>query len=257
MNTGLDAAERIAAGLEQAWRTGIACEVPPLEGLAMEASMAYAVHQKLGPQLGWWAQGVPRYWKTGAASIHALQTSAPLPDAGIWASPANAAQWPMRQRGVEAEVAFRLGQAVTAAQAQSLQPEQVHALLDAMAVSIELVDFRWQPGNAAPALLKLADLQSHSALVLGDWQPYQRRDWRAQRCVAQWGQQAFDVTGTHPLQDPTALLAPWLRHATQHFGTVPAGAVVTTGSWIGLPFAAAGDAVQVAFDGLGSAQVQL
>ena len=67
--------------------------------------------------------------------------------------------------------------------------------------------------------------------------------------------QAF--TGTHSLQDPTWLLAGWLQHVTQHYGTVPAGTVVTTGTWTGIPWAAPGDLVQVVFDGIGQASVQL
>ena len=52
-----------------------------------------------------------------------------------------------------------------------------------MAVSIELVDSRWQQGVQAPALLKLADLSSHGALVLGEWIPFAARDWAAQRAT--------------------------------------------------------------------------
>ncbi|MDE1557071.1 MULTISPECIES: fumarylacetoacetate hydrolase family protein [Comamonas] len=62
--------------------------------------------------------------------------------------------------------------------------------------------------------------------------------------------QAF--TGTHSLQDPTWLLAGWLQHVTQHYGTVPAGTVVTTGTWTGCPAVQAGDRVQLQFDGLGA-----
>ena len=49
----------------------------------------------------------------------------------------------------------------------------------------------------------------------------------------------------------------WLRHVTQAYGTVPAGTVVTTGSWVGLLKAAARDLVEVEFDGVGRVSVQL
>ncbi len=62
-----------------------------------------------------------------------------------------------------------------------------------MAVSIEVVDSRWRQYTDAPALLKLADLQAHGALVLGEWIPYQARDWASQRCHVRIGAQDFDA----------------------------------------------------------------
>jgi 2-keto-4-pentenoate hydratase len=53
------------------------------------------------------------------------------------------------------------------------------------------------------------------------------------------------------------VLAAWLRHLTRDGATVPAGTVVTTGTWCGMLPAAAGDRVDVRFDGIGSAQLQL
>jgi hypothetical protein len=46
---------------------------------------------------------------------------------------------------------------------------------------------RWQQGVEAPGQLKLADLQSHGALVLGDWVPFAPRDWMAQSCSVRIG----------------------------------------------------------------------
>ena len=51
--------------------------------------------------------------------------------------------------------------------------------------------------------------------------------------------------------------AGWLRHATRDGRVLGAGTVVTTGTWVGVLDAAAGDLVQVEFDGIGSAEVQL
>jgi 2-keto-4-pentenoate hydratase len=57
--------------------------------------------------------------------------------------------------------------------------------------------------------------------------------------------------------DPTCVLDAWLRHATADGATLRAGTVVTTGSWCGMLEAAAGDAVEVAFDGIGVARLVL
>ena len=126
-----------------------------------------------------------------------------------------------------------------------------------MCVSIEIVDSRWAEGLDAPALAKLADLQSHGALVLSDWLPFEARDWAAQRCRVSIGTQpAVERRGTHALADPLFVLPAWLRHATRNGRTVPAGTVVTTGTWCGL-HAAAGDRVLAEFPGIGVAAVQL
>ncbi|HMA08574.1 MAG TPA: fumarylacetoacetate hydrolase family protein, partial [Ramlibacter sp.] len=109
-----------------------------------------------------------------------------------------------------------------------------------------------------PPLLKLADLQAHGALVLGEWVPFAARDWAAQVCTVQiGGKPLVERRGTHPLGDPAAPLAGWLRHVTRNGATVPAGTVVTTGSWCGMLPTTPGDRVRVRFDGIGEASVQL
>jgi 2-keto-4-pentenoate hydratase len=65
------------------------------------------------------------------------------------------------------------------------------------------------------------------------------------------------VRGTHSLGDPAFVLPAWLRHATRDGSVLKAGTVVTTGTWCGLPLAAAGDRVVAEFSGIGLATVQL
>ena len=227
-----------------------------------DPAQAYAVQDAVAAELAWFLLAPPSHWKSGGASRDTVLSHAPLPPAGVRASPAQFAQWPMHGRAIEAEIALRLGRAVSPAQAAALQadpqPAAIDALIDALAVSIEICDSRWHEGAQAPALLRLADLQSHAGLALGDWQPYQRRDWTTQRCEVQIGVQPPVVRrGTHSLADPAWLLPQWLCHATRDGHSVAAGTVVTTGSWIGMLPAQEGDAVQVAFDGIGAASLQL
>ena len=94
--------------------------------------------------------------------------------------------------------------------------------------------------------------------MLGAFVPWAPRDWAAQVCRVRIGGadwQAF--TGTHTLGDPAWLLPQWLRHATRNGRAVPAGAVVTTGTWCGLLEAHPGERVEVEFPGIGRAAVQL
>ena len=187
-----------------------------------------------------------------------MLTHAPLPPAGVRASPATFDDWPMHGRGIEAEIALRLGVDVSPAQAAALQAQDVDGLIEAMAVSIEVCDSRWREGAQAPALLRLADLQSHAALALGDWVAYARRDWLMQRCEVRIGTQPLVVRhGSHALGDPAWLLPQWLQHATRTGATVAAGTVVTTGTWVGMLPAQPGDEVSVEFDGIGGAALQL
>ncbi len=224
------------------------------------ADDAYRVQAAMANELGWFGDGAARHWKSGGASRSAVMTHAPLPPAGVWASPAEARAWPFRLRYIEAEIALRLGSEVDADLAATLDMGSAAALVDAMTVSIEIVDSRWQQAFTAPALLRLADLQSHGALVLGEWVPYaahRARDWGAQPGRVQIGERVSEHHGTHSCGDPAWVLPDWLRHATREGEVLAAGTVVSTGTWCGALEAHAGDHVSVVFDGVGRAEVQL
>lgn len=244
--------ETAVSRLLQARREGRPVPAPALA----DSEEAYAVQAAMARELDWFGGAEPRYWKSGGPSRAAVLTHAPLPTAGVWQSPAAAGAWPFRLRGIEAEIALRLREPVDARRAGSLDQAAVKRLLDGMCVSIEVVDSRWIEANMAPPLAKLADQQSHGALVLGDWVPFLEKDWRSQVCRVRVGLRPEEVfSGTHSMADPAFLLLPWLRHATRSGATVPAGTVVTTGTWCGLLDARPGDLVRVLFDGIGEASV--
>ncbi|MES2183601.1 MAG: fumarylacetoacetate hydrolase family protein [Pseudomonadota bacterium] len=224
---------------EQAWSSTV--QTP---------EQAYAVQDGVAARLGWFTDGPPLHWKTGGSH-------APMPPAGARTSPADYSDTHFNGPGIEAEIALRLGSPVTPELAAALTQESATALVDAMAVSIEVVDSRLTDRSRAPALLKLADQQTHGALAMGAWVPFAARDWAAQQCEIRIGnQEPVHKTGTCPQGDPTRSLVGWLRHATR-FGTLPAGAVVSTGTWCGVLPAKAGDTVTVTFPGVGSATCRL
>ncbi|WP_137893459.1 fumarylacetoacetate hydrolase family protein [Ramlibacter sp. 2FC] len=250
--------DALVSALVQARADGPAADAEGLAGSLPDAETAYAVQRACGEALGWFGGDAPPHWKSGGPGRDSVLTHAPLPTAGVWRSPAEASRWPFRLRGIEAEIALRLARPVDREQAAALTPETAAQLVDAMTVAIEIVDSRWAQGLDAPALCKLADLQSHGALVLGDWLPYAPRDWSQQICRVQIGTQPEVVRrGSHSLGDPAWLLPQWLRHATREGQTLPAGSVVTTGTWVGILEARAGDLVTARFDGIGEAGVQL
>ncbi|HEY0823630.1 MAG TPA: 2-keto-4-pentenoate hydratase, partial [Ramlibacter sp.] len=207
-----DPVQTVADALLQAWREQRPVDAAPLEGLLQEAKDAYAVQDRVARAMGWFGEPVPRHWKSGGPSRGTVLTHAPLPPERVWHGPANARDEHFNLRLIEAEVALRLGRDVTPADAQALSHETTAGLVDAMAVSIEVVDSRWKQARTAGALLKLADLQSHGALALGEWKPFVARDWAKQTCQVQIGSApATSFQGTHSLGDPAWLLPLWLR----------------------------------------------
>jgi 2-keto-4-pentenoate hydratase len=254
----LSGPQAIADALLRARRTAQPVDAAPLERELTNAEDAYAAQAIVARELALQRDPMPRTWKSGGPTRPGTLTHAPLPDAGVWPSPAKAGSWHFNLRLIEAEVALRLARNITPQQAMELTHEEAASLAEAMAVSIEVVDSRWTQGPNAAALLKLADLQSHGALVLGEWRPFAARDWSQQVCRVSIGDAAArEFRGTHALEDPAWLLPIWLRHATRNGLTVPNGTVVTTGTWCGMLPAQAGDLVRVVFDGIGEASVQL
>lgn len=250
--------EALSRALIAARRERRALDPQDWQDAVPDAEAAYAVQQAVADAFGWCPGGVAAHWKSGGPSREEPLTHAPLPPDGVHLVSADLSGWPLRLRIVEAEVALRLGSEVAPQAALQLTPEAAQKLVDAICVSIEIVDTRWSDFDRATPLMRLADLQSHGALVLGEWGPYRRRNWSEQACELRIGSQVqIRRTGSHTLGDPLWVLPAWLRHATRHGATVPAGTVVTTGSWVGMPSAQAGDEVLAEFEGIGSARLTL
>ena len=247
----------LAEALIAARRNNTTLDATPWTDTLQDAAQAYEVQDAIGAALGWFEAGtVPGCWKSGGGSRNVTLTHAPLPPVGVRQSVANFDDLAFHTPGIEAEIALRLGHDITPAKAATLGHEDAASLIDAMAVSVEIVDSRWQDLAATPALLRLADLQVHGALVLGEWQPYAAVDWASQRCETKVGNSETVVReGTHPLADPAWLLPIWLRHVTRHGQTARAGTVVTTGSWVGVLPSRRGDQVTAEFAGIGAVRL--
>lgn len=108
----------VAEALVQARRLNRPCDALPLAQRLGTAADAYAVQALVDSEPG--AGSFPSHWKSGGPSRTAEATHAPLPAAGIWASPAAAGAWPFTLRLIEAEIALRLVQPVTPEQAAEL-----------------------------------------------------------------------------------------------------------------------------------------
>jgi 2-keto-4-pentenoate hydratase len=264
MSPDTESIDAVVQSLLRAHEGGPAANDQALQAHVSSVEQAYAIQERLYAALGN-PPGVPPYWKSGGPSRAEPMRHAPLPVAGV--RPSGSALdglhsgLHLRHRWIEAEVALRLGQAVTPDAARQLTPQDAPALVDALCVSIEVVDTRWAAARNAAPLLKLADLLVHGALVLGDFVPYapfRSHDWAGQECRVQIGTTtAQSFRGSLGVGDPAWVLPDWLRHVTQHGASVPAGTVVSTGTWCGLLEAEAGDEVSVEFPGIGVTTLRL
>lgn len=238
----------VTRALLSARRSGQPCRsADPALRLASDAA-AWAVQEAVCAALAGPPGSRPAVWKAGAAARGAACSGSPLPASGVRHGPTRLCAADFRRHGIEAEIAFRLARPVRTL------PHEADALgcFDAMCVAIEVVDSRWAEAMDAPERLRLADLQSHGALVLGDWRPLRAVDWATQACrIDVNGQPAARSVASHACVDPGSVLHGWLAHVLARVGTLEAGDVVTTGSWGGALWVAPGDAVAVEFPGLG------
>ncbi len=249
----------LGAALAQAWSDDTLLD-DTAWSLPDEAA-AYAAQAELAKRLDWLAPGRVQFWKCGGSSRDGALGSSPLP--------------PLRARevrglrnggdfgdlsliGAEAEIALRLGRDVTPEMAAALVPGQAEHLIDAMCVAVEWLGSRWQRDLGADNLLRLADAQTHGALALGPWQAWKPgHDWANQPCELFVGDQApMAGTGGHGLNDPAWVVAGWLQAATRTGQTVPAGSVVTTGSWRVATKLPKGVTVTARYAGLGDLTVK-
>ena len=235
----MDDAQRIARLLIDAHRTGGLID-PLVQRGPADVRCAYRaqdlVLQGLSPA------GRPAAWKVSPPKTGAEPVVSPVLPEHVLRSPARTAGR-RGLLGVEAEIAFRIG--------ENLEPKEALVLL-------ELCETRLQDWHSAPTLWKLADFQSNGALVLGSGV----RDWRKLDFASQTvellvnGRQVKRATGSHPSGDPSTLVPRGVLHGAAR-GGIRAGDIITTGSWIGLAKVKPGDLVVARFPGVGEATLEL
>lgn len=235
---------QVAAALVQAWRQR---RNVPYEGLdLLTEADAYQVQELVAAELGWFGDSSETAWKLGG-SPGRLVSTARVPSHSIhlsgWAVPEGYCS----RFGIEGELIVRLGRDVDG----DADHAAAYEAIDAWHVGIELCDTRFQQGEQAHPLLRLADRQLNRALVLGEAiQPPE--NW-SQQAVEVWvdGQLQIVDVGSHPFTDPLASL-PWLaRHAASQNRPLRAGDLIATGSWTGLFWAPPVANVKIKFSELG------
>lgn len=194
-------------------------------------------------------------WKVGAASAQAEPICAPLPKAYIHASGAILAG---ELRGVEVELAFRVGRDLHPGDS-ARDDRDLLDLFDAILPAIELVETRLHDWRAADPLSRLADLQSHGALIIGAPLPFKAGEISLANMEATLtvdGQEIVSTKGGNPAGDLTRLLR-WLINNTAYRGGLAKGMMITTGSCTGMKFAGDTCAVLGKVAGLGKVNLNL
>jgi 2-keto-4-pentenoate hydratase len=233
------AAERLLAARKGAARVQWRDVLPP------DTRGGYAVQDETLRGLG-----PPGGWKVGAKSADAEPGCAPLPAPGLLASGAALLGPPWTLRGIEVELAVRLGRDLDADPSR----EDLVAAIDAVLPAVEVVETRLADWRDSEPLAQLADLQTHGALVLGQpaaIDPHELDLRRIEAYLAFDGQPVASTYGANPAADVWRLLA-WLAgHAAARGQPLRSGQVITTGSCTGLLFAHEGAQVRAQLKGIG------
>jgi 2-keto-4-pentenoate hydratase len=215
------------------------------------AEAAYGVQDMVAPALGAIAG-----WKVGASGPTAEPNCAPLFAALMAPSPS---RWPagqFRLRGIEGELAFRMGQSLPP-RSRPYDEKEVWEAAATLHPAIEIVDSRFADFPDTDKLALLADNGSHGAFCYGP--PH--ADWRAVDFLRQPvrltldGQIAANAVGGNAAGHPGRLLVWLANHLARRGRGLMAGDFVTTGTHTGLVFAAAGGTATVNFPGIGEASV--
>lgn len=239
--------------LGQAWKAHGTVAIPPQLDPA-DSDAAYLTQAGLLKAIGDEAGG----WKLGARSADGPIQGAPLPSRGIYADGVELKCVDFAVLGLELEIAFSFTRGFEPADA-TLSDAQILACLHSMRTSIEIVSSRVAGWPHVPQLVQLADLQNHGALVVGAPIAYHENFPFVAPAVrfSIAGKTLFEGQGANPAGDPRRLL-PWVvRHCISGNLALPAGSVLTTGTYVGAHFAQGTGVVTGEIEGLPSLQFTL
>lgn len=193
-------------------------------------------------------------WKVGAPAPDATPLYSVMPLWGGYIPSGDRVSRDYRRlRGIEAEVAFLIGQDLPARD-QAYTPEEVAAAIASAHPAIELLESAFADPDKADGLSVIGDLQSNGGLAYGpafaDWQSTDLSDESVTVYVdneVRFQGKASNSAGTDLLR-----LVTWLANdGAVRTGGLRAGDWITTGSWSGKTYALAGSTARVSFSRLG------
>lgn len=187
-------------------------------------------------------------WKVGAPTPDATPAFAPMPAAWIAGSGCRVCGLTQRYRGVEAEIAFKLG-ADLPPRPTPYTREEVVAAIASMHPAIEVLETGLIDPDQATKLTSVADMAMHGGFVYGDavtdWQSI---DFTKESVtLAVDGSVRVERTGSNTSGDLMRLLPFLANEGASRTEGLRKGDWITTGSWTGNTLATAGSSVDAQF----------
>ena len=251
MSPSFDKVAAAAAALAGARPPGPAFDAPPADLAPADDAEAWAIHQAcvsaLGPVVA---------WKTGAPTPDATPMRGEITAGTMHQSPATLPSGSMRLWAVEAEIAVTIARDLPA-QGSDYAAEEVLAAVASWHAAIEVLDSAFADWKATPAPWKVADRQSHGALIIGPGAskpPSGPLDQAPVRLLVD-GAVAYEHRGGNTGGDPVRLLVALVNQLAGTARPIKAGDVVTTGSTTPFHRLEPGQRVRVEFEGLAPAEL--
>jgi 2-keto-4-pentenoate hydratase len=203
------------------------------------------------------AYGAIGGWKIGAPTPEASPMFGPMPK--IWIRPSGSlfVGPTHRYRGLEAEIAFQLGEDLPVRATPYTREEVIAAIATCHPVIEELESGYVDPG-AAVKLSMVGDLQMHGGFVYGpayaDWKSIDFTQEHVTLSID--GVVRVERTGSNTSGDFLRLL-PWLANeGSARTGGLRAGQWITTGSWTGNIQALPATSVDARFSTVGHVELR-
>jgi 2-keto-4-pentenoate hydratase len=196
-------------------------------------------------------------WKIGASSPNVTPFFAPMPRAWMSSSPATLVGPTYRYRGLEAEIAFLLGDDLPARDTPYTREEVIAAVASCHPIIEELESGLIDPMAANP-LTYLADIQIHGSFVYGPaYEDWKDLDFSTETVTLSVdGVVRVERTGSNTSGDLVGLLPFLANQGAARTGGLRAGQWITTGSWTGNTPALPNSSAVATFTHAGSASLR-
>lgn len=215
------------------------------EAYALQDIMGYAL-QPLGG------------WKVGAPAPDATPLYCPLPLWGGFLTNGHVAGASYgRMRGIEAEIAFRLGRDLPPRD-QPYSRNEVIAAIESAHPAVEILESGFYEPDEVDRLSIIGDLQMNGGFAYGpavaNWQSLNLADEQVQVSID--GAVRFEGKGSNTAGTDLLRLVTYLANEGQaRTGGLLAGDFITTGSWSGKTLASEKSEAVVTFSRFGSVQI--
>lgn len=250
--TGLREQELIATSnaLLDARRTGVTLADLPESAQPVDIAEVYFVQDLVAA-----AYGEIGGWKIGAPNAEATPLFAPMPKA--WMAASGATLVGNRYRGLEAEIAFLVGEDLPPRETPYTRAEAVAAMASCHPV-IEVLESAFADPAVAAKNSMMADLQMHGGFIYGpavaNWEAIDFNTEKVTLSVD--GVVRVERTGSNTSGDLVKLL-PWLANeGAVRTGGLKKGQWITTGSWTGNTLGSEKSSVDVVFSTAGSVSLK-